>query len=174
MAKRRSPSAPMSWSKKPTDPAVCYDHNQPSKTLPTYIAPYAPQTHFAGFFCFASSYSPFTVTPGNGPLAPPAHTCFHPSRAMLSPPRLPALCIVFHAVALGTKKPARTGGPLQKRDLLHHAFSCTISMHHKSLSLPALKRPLTTNPTKPTILIVLVPRRAMITSFSAAPSFFAT
>ncbi|RNA75872.1 hypothetical protein EBO33_14660 [[Curtobacterium] plantarum] len=56
------------------------------------------QTRFAGLFCFSGSDSSIAAAPASVPLAQPPHTCLHPSRAMLSPPRLPALCINSHAV----------------------------------------------------------------------------
>ncbi|AIX49355.1 hypothetical protein PSNIH1_03410 [Pantoea sp. PSNIH1] len=57
------------------------------------------QTHFAGFFIFVHSVPTFFFQPACAALARRAHVRQRPSRAMLSPPRLPALCSAFNADA---------------------------------------------------------------------------
>jgi hypothetical protein len=70
------------------------------------------------------------ICPTLNPIANPQNHHLTLKRALVSPPRLPALCSGFHASATNTKKPARTGGPQQKRSSNDHAISCTIVMHH--------------------------------------------
>nr|DAF40771.1 MAG TPA: hypothetical protein [Caudoviricetes sp.] len=61
-------------------------------------------------------------------IAPDFHH-FTPLRALVAPPRLPALRSGFHAPARYRRKPARTGGLGHKRSSNDHSFSCSIVMH---------------------------------------------
>ncbi|WP_334644526.1 hypothetical protein, partial [Klebsiella pneumoniae] len=63
---------------------------------------------------------PILSCPACVPLARPAHTCFTPQRAVLSPPRLPASWVGFNATATGNRIRASSGGDRQiMREILH-------------------------------------------------------
>ncbi len=49
---------------------------------------------------------------------------------MLSPPRLPALCIAFHADAWFVQSRAMHGLNGEERCIIFHADPCTLCMHH--------------------------------------------
>lgn len=69
--------------------------------------------------------TPLPLPPVSGPENAPDFHHFTPLRALVAPPRLPALRIGFHAPARYKQNPARTGEFGHKRSSNDHAFSCT-------------------------------------------------
>ncbi|MFP5714324.1 hypothetical protein ACLD3G_22350, partial [Salmonella sp. 741265099_HSA] len=59
----------------------------------------APQQHSAGRFFFAAAPFPLEIESASVPDIVPDFHHFTPLRALVSPPRLPALCSGFHAPA---------------------------------------------------------------------------
>ncbi len=99
-------------------------------------------------------------------------------------PRL--ACPLHVSLLMQLHDPARSAPALAPRGekthriimQIHAHYACiirrTINLFYLSSFLEFLNKPLTTKPTRPMILMVLVPIRAMITSFSGFPSLFAT